>query len=1034
MKHINRIHQPSHTPVPPDFLDSWRLDTCNPCNILFFRRGGCPSCKGHRQQHQAPPPVVSPINGTIQQAPQPPHTPVPVPLPPLFTFTAHEILTTNVSTRIHVPHGARPAWSHLLSTVYTAYKANPRSEPHYAALIALPKCILFPINRAGIKHRTHAANVIRQRIHQWHEGQQIFLWKSARESASPTTQANPPPLDDPEDDTNDQWRDRVRKAAQEGNIHRAALNLLDESPLLPRTPEVIAALQQLHPPGPPVVPPAASPEVAPAAFTSAQLIKALKSFPRFSAPGPSGLRPAHLLEAITCGSAACEQAATDILLDFCQFAANGSLPAPIATLLCASRLLPFSKKAGGIRPIAVGEVLRRLIGKLLLMNHQPEVVDHLKPAQLGVGVSGAPELIFRGIQHLLHSRSVEPLYLLQLDFRNAFNSIDRSQILQQLQQVAPALVPWVMSTYCTPSSLIVDSETTILSQQGVQQGDPLGPLLFSIAAHPLVKEVASLPGISWSAWFLDDGNLVGTLPALRQVLGLVEAKGPSLGLNLNVNKSSLSGRDVDLSLLTNHDLQAVPFSPPVEGQATAQILGLPLGPTSFLQQAMTKVNEKFDRYHHQLQHLRDPQISLLLLRSSLGIARVTHLMRSIDPPTLQPYLNTFELTIRSTLTFLVGRPLHDSAWQQSGLPINKGGLGISHPTTIAPAAYVSSSLAFYAEATALQLPPSAAKPTQTFRDAAYQLALSSGNPPKLLQLSQAVHPPEIDPDHQDQKFWSDLLHRHQRTQLLSKMTARDRSRLQCQSQPSSGAMLTSTPSPALGLSFAPPEFTCLLRFFLGIPLAPNPSTPSICPYCGGAADIYGDHAVTCRRISYHGRHKFVCDALVRVGQSADFPTDREVAVNGKERPADVLFSGVPNSSPMAIDVTVVHPLADFDGSAEEPTRVQDAEKAKHTKSDALCQAAGLTFRAFGLSTFGTLGPDAREVLSLIRSRLIEAHGKNEGPIRAREAQERISIACLRGVGAQLLSFFASITPIPTPARPLPSPPFLPSDAEDGLMT
>ena len=51
------------------------------------------------------------------------------------------------------------------------------------------------------------------------------------------------------------------------------------------------------------------------------------------------------------------------------------------------------------------------------------------------------------------------------------------------------------------------------------------------------------------------------------------------------------------------------------------------------------------------------------------------------------------------------------------------------------------------------------------------------------------------------------------------------------------------------------------------------------------------------------------------------------------------------------------------------SRVSDAEKEKHEHYDAVCASAGLSFKAFGLSTFGGAGPDANEIMNIISSKI-----------------------------------------------------------------
>ena len=103
---------------------------------------------------------------------------------------------------------------------------------------------------------------------------------------------------------------------------------------------------------------------------------------------------------------------------------------------------------------------------------------------------------------------------LALDLSNAFNAVDRGAILNAVRQKVQELESWYLWSYGAASRL--QFGTYILeSQQGVQQGDPLSGLLFSLAIHPCISALASLPGIIWSGWFYDDGTLHGSAEALQ---------------------------------------------------------------------------------------------------------------------------------------------------------------------------------------------------------------------------------------------------------------------------------------------------------------------------------------------------------------------------------------------------------------------------------------------------------------------------------------------------------------------------------------
>ena len=88
----------------------------------------------------------------------------------------------------------------------------------------------------------------------------------------------------------------------------------------------------------------------------------IASFNRHSGAGPSGLRPLHLKEAL--GPATADQV-LDHLSNVINLLIRGQAHRDIAPWLCGALLMALPKKDGSARPIAVGEVLRRLAAKSL---------------------------------------------------------------------------------------------------------------------------------------------------------------------------------------------------------------------------------------------------------------------------------------------------------------------------------------------------------------------------------------------------------------------------------------------------------------------------------------------------------------------------------------------------------------------------------------------------------------------------------------------------------------------------------------------
>ena len=83
-------------------------------------------------------------------------------------------------------------------------------------------------------------------------------------------------------------------------------------------------------------------------------------------------------------------------MSFSSVLASGHHPDSAREVICSARLFALGKGNKQIRPIAVGDVLRRLTGKLLLQKYGDMASDLLTPQQLGIAVSGGMEGLIAG--------------------------------------------------------------------------------------------------------------------------------------------------------------------------------------------------------------------------------------------------------------------------------------------------------------------------------------------------------------------------------------------------------------------------------------------------------------------------------------------------------------------------------------------------------------------------------------------------------------------------------------------------------------
>ena len=160
---------------------------------------------------------------------------------------------------------------------------------------------------------------------------------------------------------------RAKRAAQVGRFSKA-VQALGSLGLAPCSESTKNKLLSKHPQAtlPTLLPPSTSPLPN---ITMGVVMKAIKSFPFDTAPGPFdtapgpfGLRATHLKESVLCPTPSYVQSALTSITSFVSLLCSGDIPSEI---VCGASLLGSLIKDGGVRPIAVGEVLCRLVSKCL---------------------------------------------------------------------------------------------------------------------------------------------------------------------------------------------------------------------------------------------------------------------------------------------------------------------------------------------------------------------------------------------------------------------------------------------------------------------------------------------------------------------------------------------------------------------------------------------------------------------------------------------------------------------------------------------
>ena len=165
--------------------------------------------------------------------------------------------------------------------------------------------------------------------------------------------------------------------------------------------------------------------------------------------------------------------------------------------------------------------------------------------------------------------------LLKIDFGKVFNLTDRDTFVRATAERFPALERWTRWCYEKAPLLIYDHERQFLSECGVQQGDPLGPLYFCCGLQSIVDEISELKPL-YQKWYMDDGGIIGPPGMLLEVWDILRKKGPAIGLVLHPSKCEWSW--LDPTRTSPVPIDGVQF---VE-TSKIQMLGVPLGSDEFV--------------------------------------------------------------------------------------------------------------------------------------------------------------------------------------------------------------------------------------------------------------------------------------------------------------------------------------------------------------------------------------------------------------------------------------------------------------------
>ena len=352
--HVDRVHV-SAGQIPPRLWlmseDKWACTSClrlvpngSPC-----RNGDCSAAPLLDEPFQRPG-LLPPPGGIVSPA----FSPLDIPFRAETPLSPDDLLTTlsqSRSTLAHIPEKALPAVTESFLRVLTSF--NDQLSPLSLQDLLLWPTAVLPVPARGGKGLWERN--VRQLVR---AAQDYPLQASGTPRPVLGAQAPPPRRTrQASGSISEETKRSVKAAVQDGALSLAARQLLSSGLADTSDPRVTQRLADLHPPEPfLIIPPgSAGPlpppfHLPPGSLERLDLITAgLRSFRPGSKPGPSGLRPAHLLAMTN----PVNPLSAPLLLQLDRFvglALSGSLPPFCTPLLGAANLIALRKRGPPLSP------------------------------------------------------------------------------------------------------------------------------------------------------------------------------------------------------------------------------------------------------------------------------------------------------------------------------------------------------------------------------------------------------------------------------------------------------------------------------------------------------------------------------------------------------------------------------------------------------------------------------------------------------------------------------------------------------------
>jgi len=228
----------------------------------------------------------------------------------------------------------------------------------------------------------------------------------------------------------------------------------------------------------------------------------------------------------------------------------------------------------------------------------------------------------------------------------------------------------------------------------VQQGDPLGPLLFSLALHRAltrvkVREPTECPApLDFTVAYLDDMFVAGTDAAVSWFCDALKDELERMGLALSLDKCIITPSSGADTLVDQSRFLGWLWNP----CRNLKVLGAAVGDEIFSKALVQKRRQKAKRILSRLGQLSNVQAALPILRSCAGFAKLVHNSRTSPPSSILDELAAFDDDVKTAFVEFSQLTPDSPTWARAQRTTGTGGLGLRSSAKHAAAAFTASSI------------------------------------------------------------------------------------------------------------------------------------------------------------------------------------------------------------------------------------------------------------------------------------------------------------------------------------------------------